>query len=306
MEILNALTVDVEDYYHVSAFERHITRERWHDFDSRVEASTRRLLDILAEADTRATFFVLGWVARRHPELVREIHDAGHELGSHSFWHRLVFELSPEEFRNDLRDSRAVLEDAAGQPITAYRAPSFSITRRSQWALEILAEEGFNVDSSIFPIRHDRYGIPDANPHLHEISTPAGPLQEFPPSVVRFARMNFPVSGGGYFRLYPLSWTVRGLSRVNGKGRPFMFYIHPWELDPDQPRLAAGSRLSRARHRVNLASTAEKLRRLLGRFRFGRMDESIEATLRANNGGSGGGERCLRKATKRCESATIE
>lgn len=305
MGILNALTVDVEDYYQVSAFEGHISRQHWNYFDSRVETSTRRLLDILAEADTRGTFFVLGWVARHFPNLVREIQQAGHELGSHSFWHRLVYKLSPEEFRQDLRDSRAALEDASGQPITAYRAPSFSVTRRSEWALEILAEEGFHVDSSIFPIRHDRYGIPDAHPYLHEIRTPAGSLHEFPPSIVRFAGMNFPVSGGGYFRLYPLSWTVRGLSRVNGKGRPFMFYVHPWELDPEQPRLAAGSRLSRARHRVNLATTASKLRRLLGRFRFGRMDEVI-AESNAIAAHFAPPEQRLQESTLRCENATLE
>ena len=302
--VLNAFTVDVEDYYHVSAFERDIDRRDWDRFDSRVEASTQSMLEILAEAGVRGTFFVLGWVARRFPKLVRAIHDAGHELGSHSYWHRLVYELSPEEFRSDLRDSRSILEDAVGGPITAYRAPSFSITRQSQWALEILAEEGFTVDSSIFPIVHDRYGIPDAHPYLHEIVTPSGSLHEFPPSVVRFAHMNFPVSGGGYFRLYPLSWTIRGLARINHIGRPFMFYIHPWELDPSQPRLAVGSRLSRARHRVNLASTAGKLRRLLHRFRFGRMDEVIQAPTTGNHT-AGANQRHLKKATPRCENAFV-
>lgn len=286
MQILNALTVDVEDYYQVTAFERQIARRHWENFDSRVEASTRRLLEILADSGVQGTFFVLGWVARRHPRLIHEIHAAGHELGSHSYWHRLVFELSPEEFRSDLRDSRAALEDTVGLPIRAYRAPSFSITRRSQWALEILADEGFEVDSSIFPIRHDRYGIPDANPYLHDISTPAGPLQEFPPSVVRFAGMNFPVSGGGYFRLYPLSWTIRGLSSINRKGRPFMFYIHPWELDPQQPRVSAGSRWSRARHRINLASTGQKLEELLRRFSFGRMSDVIAQAHAARHAAS--------------------
>ena len=302
--VLNAFTVDVEDYYHVSAFERDIDRRDWDRFDSRVEASTQRMLEILAEAGVRGTFFVLGWVAQRFPKLVRAIHDAGHELGSHSYWHRLVYELSPEEFRSDLRDSRSILEDAVSGPITAYRAPSFSITRQSQWALEILAEEGFTVDSSIFPIVHDRYGIPDAHPYLHEIVTPSGSLQEFPPSVIRFARMNFPVSGGGYFRLYPLSWTIRGLARINRKGRPFMFYIHPWELDPSQPRLAVGSRLSRARHRVNLVSTASKLRRLLHRFRFGRMDEVIPAPTTGNHT-AGANQWHLKKATPRCENAFV-
>lgn len=278
MSRLNAFTVDVEDYYHVSAFERHVRREDWDGFESRVGDSTRRLLDLLARHKTRATFFVLGWVAARHPRLVREIHAAGHELASHSFWHRLVYDLEPEEFRQDLRDSRAALEDAAGTAITAYRAPSFSITKRSLWALDILAEEGFQIDSSIFPIYHDRYGMPDAEPELHQRSTAAGPLWEFPPSVVRMAGVNLPVSGGGYFRLYPLALSLRALRRINRRERrPFMFYVHPWEIDPQQPRLSAGSRLSRARHHVNLASTESKIDRLLSCFRFSSISDAIAA-----------------------------
>lgn len=276
MQLLNAFTVDVEDYYHVSAFERHVRREDWGDYESRVADSTRRVLELLARHHTRATFFVLGWVARRCPDLVREIHAAGHELGSHSYWHRLVYELKPDEFRQDLRDSRAALEDAAGVAVKAYRAPSFSITKQSLWALEVLAEEGMQVDSSVFPIYHDRYGIPDARTDLHRVTTPAGTLWEFPPSVVRVGGMNLPVSGGGYFRLYPLAFSLRALARINRRQRrAFMFYVHPWELDPEQPRLSAGSRLSRVRHRVNLHSTEQKLDRLLARFRFGTLSEVI-------------------------------
>ncbi len=281
MPILNAFTVDVEDYYHVSAFERHVRREDWESYESRVADSTRRLIDLLARHNTRATFFVLGWVAKRFPELVRQIHAAGHELASHSFWHRLVYELSPAEFRQDLRDSRSALEDAAGVAVTAYRAPSFSITKRSLWALDVLAEEGFQVDSSIFPIYHDRYGMPDAPPALHQRATAAGTLWEFPPSIVRLAGMNLPVSGGGYFRLYPLAVSLRALARINRRGRrPFMFYVHPWELDPEQPRLSAGTPLSRARHRVNLGSTERKLDGLLARFRFGTVSDAIAASQR--------------------------
>jgi polysaccharide deacetylase family protein (PEP-CTERM system associated) len=174
--------------------------------------------------------------------------------------------------------SQAVLEDIIGRPVTAYRAPSFSITRRSLWALEILAAEGFRYDSSIYPIYHDRYGIPGAKRHIHQINTPSGALWQFPPSVVRFGRMNVPVSGGGYFRLYPLAWTLRSLRGVNRRAHPFMFYIHPWELDPEQPRLQAGSRLSRTRHYLNLASTERKLEKFLARFRFGALSDAIEAS----------------------------
>jgi polysaccharide deacetylase family protein (PEP-CTERM system associated) len=272
MPILNAFTVDVEDYYQVSAFERTIDRGQWDRYDSRVVENTQRVLDLLDRHQTHATFFVLGWIAQRWPNLVREIHHRGHEIGSHSYWHRLIYDLSPTGFRNDLRRSRDVLQDAIGAPVRAHRSPSFSITRQSLWALEILVEEGFLMDSSVFPIRHDRYGIPGARPEIHRIDTPAGPLWEFPMSVLRLARMNCPVGGGGYFRLCPISLTLRMLSRIhNTHHRPFLCYIHPWELDPGQPRLRAGSWLSRARHYVNLTSTAAKLDVLLEKFRFGRI-----------------------------------
>jgi polysaccharide deacetylase family protein (PEP-CTERM system associated) len=272
MPLLNAFTVDVEDYYQVSAFERSIDRADWEKYDSRVEDNTRRLLDLLDLHGTKATFFVLGWIARRRPRLVREIHRRGHEVGSHGYWHRLIYEQSPEEFRGDLRLARDVLQDAVGGPILAYRAPSFSITKRSMWAYPILAEEGFAMDSSVFPIRHDRYGMPDARPEMHRIDTPSGTVWEFPMSIVRFLGMNLPVGGGGYFRLYPLRWTLRWLSKINSvHRRSFVCYVHPWELDPGQPRLRAGSRLSRARHYLNLNATEKKLGALLKAFRFGRL-----------------------------------
>jgi polysaccharide deacetylase family protein (PEP-CTERM system associated) len=225
----------------------------------------------------KGTFFVLGWVAGRHPQLVRDIHGAGHEIGSHGYWHRPVYDQSPEEFRSDLCQSRDVLMDIISEPVTAYRAPTFSINSRSFWALKILVEEGFSVDSSIFPIHHDRYGIPDFEPRARQVETSAGPLWEFPPSVVRFGRWNFPVAGGGYFRLYPFSWTGHGLARVNRTMQHHgMFYIHPWELDPDQPRLSASSTISQYRHYVNLSKTESKLDALLGTFRFGRVCDVIE------------------------------
>jgi polysaccharide deacetylase family protein (PEP-CTERM system associated) len=279
MPLLNTFTVDVEDYYHVSAFERSIDRSDWERYDSRVTDNTLRILDLLDRHETKATFFVLGWIAERRPGLIREIHRRGHEIGSHGYWHRLIYEQSPEEFRGDLRLSRDVLRDIIGDPIRAYRAPSFSITKRSMWALEILAEEGFLIDSSVFPIAHDRYGIPGARPEIHRIDTPAGSLWEFPMSIVPLGWMNLPVGGGGYFRLYPLRWTLRLLSRINSvHRRSFTCYVHPWELDPGQPRLRAGSLISRARHYVNLSTTEKKLDVLLKTFRFGRLCDSLPST----------------------------
>jgi len=282
-EILNAFTVDVEDYFQVSGFDRHIRRDRWDSFEGRVVANTRRVLRLLERHDVLGTFFILGWVADRHPRLVREIHRRGHEIGSHSFWHRLIYEQTPEQFRADLRQSRDALEGAIGQRVTAYRAPSFSITARSLWALEILAEEGFEVDSSVFPIYHDRYGIPHAEPRLHRLAVGGGSLWEFPPSVARFAGVNVPV-GGGYFRLCPLWWTLLCLRRIRRLGQPAMLYVHPWEIDPEQPRLAAGTRLSRFRHYVNLAATERKLDTLLRKHRFGRLCDVIGRAHAAGGG----------------------
>ncbi len=274
--ILNAMTIDVEDYYHVSAFEGTVDRARWGDYPSRVVGNTHRLLERLARNGVRATFFVLGWVAERYPQLVRDVAAAGHEVGSHGYWHRLIYRQSPDEFRQDVRRSRAVLEDVSGRPVTAYRAPSFSITRQSQWALEVLVEEGFRFDSSVFPIRHDRYGIPGAEPRIHPIATPAGTLWEFPPSVVRWAGCTWPIGGGGYLRLYPLRLTCRGLARLHRRQRsPFLVYVHPWEFDPGQPRIPIRSRVSRFRHYVNLHGTAGKLDALLGQFHFGPLSEVI-------------------------------
>lgn len=272
--ILNALTIDVEDYYHVSAFEAQVKRREWDRYPSRVVPNTERLLRILNGHGVRATFFVLGWVAQRFPELVRAIASAGHEIGCHGYWHRLIYRMSPDEFRADLKEARTVLENIVGSPVTAFRAPSFSITRESLWALTILAEEGFRLDSSIHPIWHDRYGIPDAERTPHAIT--AG-LWEFPPTVLRLAGVNVPVSGGGYFRLYPVRWTAVCLQWINSRRHcPFMFYVHPWELDPDQPRLP-GSFGARFRHYLNLASTRRKLEWLLARFRFGTMSEALTA-----------------------------
>ncbi|MGD0516979.1 MAG: XrtA system polysaccharide deacetylase [Thermoguttaceae bacterium] len=277
MVITNAFTVDVEDYYHVSAFERYVPRDNWDRYESRVVTNTRRMLGLLDRHNVKATFFILGWVGQHYPQLVREIHQAGHEIASHGYWHRLIYNQTPEEFRDDIRLSRKLLEDIIGERVFIYRAPSFSVTEQSRWAIEILIEEGYSIDSSIFPIYHDRYGIPGAKPFLHQIDTSVGSLWEFPPSIVRLAGQNLPVSGGGYFRLFPLFWTTWCLKYIGRTtGQPFIFYVHPWETDPEQPRLFKNASLkSRFRHYINLRTTLQKLDMLLPNFRFGTVSEVI-------------------------------
>jgi len=266
--IVNAMTVDVEDYFQVSAFEASVPRSTWDSFESRVVRNTNRLLELFDGANLRATFFVLGWVAERHPALVRQIAAAGHEVASHGFGHRLVYDQSPAEFREDLRRSRGAISDAASVPVLGYRAPSFSITTRSLWALDIIREEGFAYDASVFPIRHDRYGLPSSPRHFHALERSAGTLWECPGSTIRLAGTNLPVAGGGYFRLLPYGWTRWGISRLNNRERrAAIFYLHPWEIDPEQPRLP-GSRLSQFRHYRNLSKTEARLRRLISEFRF--------------------------------------
>jgi polysaccharide deacetylase family protein (PEP-CTERM system associated) len=272
--LVNALTVDVEDYYHVSAFDGLIDRAEWRTFPSRVEAPTGRLLDLFDEAGVRATFFVLGWVADRHPGLVRAISAAGHEVGCHSYWHRLIYRQSRTEFREDLCRARDVLQAITGRRVTAYRAPSFSITRQSLWALDVLGEEGFTMDSSIYPTFHDRYGIPGAPLGPHCLRLPGGALWELPLTVCRRLGYPLPVGGGGYFRLYPYWLTRRCLHAINARGRPFVVYLHPWELDPGQPRLRAPWR-ARFRHYVGLRRTEARLARLLQDFALGTVSDVV-------------------------------
>jgi polysaccharide deacetylase family protein (PEP-CTERM system associated) len=262
------MTVDVEDYFHVSAFDRTVTRESWEHRESRVTANTERLLAIFSESRVRATFFILGWVAERFPTLVRRIAEHGHEVGSHGFAHRLVYEQSPADFREDVRRAKAVIESACGHEVLGYRAPSFSIVERSRWALDIVHEEGHIYDASIFPIYHDRYGIPRSRRNAHLLRCTAGRLVEVPASTVRVAGFNLPIAGGAYFRLLPYHWTVWGIRRLNEKERrPAIFYLHPWEIDPDQPRLPAGT-VARCRHYRNLATTERRLRRLVREVPF--------------------------------------
>jgi polysaccharide deacetylase family protein (PEP-CTERM system associated) len=273
------MSVDVEDYFHVANLAPAAPRARWPEFASRVERNTNVLLDIFDGPGVRATFFVLGWVAERHPALVRDIAARGHEIASHGFDHQIIYEQAPAAFREDIRRSKRLLEDLAGVGVLGYRAPSFSITRRSLWALDVLVEEGYRYDASIFPVRHDRYGIPDAPRGIHRLLRPGGELVEFPPSTVRVLGVNLPVAGGGYFRIFPYWWTRLGIARVNRRERqPVAFYLHPWEVDPDQPRLTVGA-LSRFRHYRNLDTTADRLRTLCRTFPFASM-----ATVLASRG----------------------
>ena len=269
--VVNAMSIDVEDYFHVSVFDGIVPRREWERMESRVVANTTRLLDLFDEFHVRSTFFVLGWVAERQPELVRTIAARGHEVASHGYAHRLIYDQTPSAFRDDVRRAKQLLEDAAGRRVVGYRAPSYSITPRSLWALDILLEEGYEYDSSIFPIRHDRYGIPVSDRRPYAIERPHGKLIEVPGSTTPFGPVNLPVAGGGYFRILPYWWTHWGIQRVNQlEHRPAVFYLHPWEIDPDQPRLAAG-RLGRFRHYRNLDKTEARLRQLLTDFRFDTM-----------------------------------
>ena len=272
--MINALTVDVEDYYQVSAFESVVRFEDWDQYESRVERNTERVLDLLDEYNTKGTFFVLGWVAERHPGLLRLIHQRGHEVGSHGYAHKRVYTQSQDQFREETRRCKKLIEDIIGEPIIGYRAASYSITAQSLWALEILAEEGFCYDSSIFPIRHDRYGIPGHERFFHNLNGNGRPaIAEVPLSTVQLAGINVPVAGGGYLRLFPYAVNHLAIRRLNhGESQPAVVYFHPWELDPEQPRMPAAW-LSRFRHYTNLRRMETRLRKLLSRFSFGSIQE---------------------------------
>ena len=266
--LTNVLSIDVEDYFQVSAFDGTVDRASWPTRESRVLRNTERMLEIFDEADTRATFFVLGWVAERHPDLVRRIAAEGHEVASHGYGHRLVYSQKPDEFAEDLHRARCLLEDAAGEPVLGYRAPSYSVVERSLWALDVLIDQGYIYDSSIYPIHHDRYGIPGWDRHIHQVRRPGGLIWELPGSTIQVGGVNLPTGGGGYFRLLPYSWTRLGIRRLNEvEGHPVVFYLHPWEIDPEQPRLPT-SGLTRWRHYANLSRTEARLRRLLSEFQF--------------------------------------
>jgi polysaccharide deacetylase family protein (PEP-CTERM system associated) len=275
----NILTVDVEDYFHPTEVQRSVDTSTWDALPSRVDHATSIVLDLLAGARVRATFFVLGWVAHRHPALVRRIAAAGHEIACHSFAHALVYSLSPQQFRQDTRDAVDAISQAAGVPPRAYRAPSFSITARSLWALEILLECGFHTDSSIYPVRHDRYGIPGHPTCPHLIPTPSGRILEVPPAAVPLAPAHAaPAGGGAYLRLLPLAYMASAIRLLNHvHNTPACVYCHPWEFDPAQPRLASGA-LSRLRTYIGLRSMSAKLARLLRMFPFDAMQHVCPPT----------------------------
>jgi polysaccharide deacetylase family protein (PEP-CTERM system associated) len=277
--ITNALTVDVEDYFHVSAFARVLNRENWDSMESRVEQNTYKLLEIFDEASVSATFFVLGWVADRYPNLVRDICANGHELACHGFSHQLIYTQDPAEFRQETIRAKGLLEDISGWPVTGYRAASYSITNKSRWAIDTLIDAGFQYDSSIVPVRHDLYGMTGVSAHPYRITAADGrSMIEFPPSTISVVGNRIPIGGGGYFRLFPYWFSRWGLNRVNNQdGMPFSFYLHPWEVDPEQPRISAGWK-SRFRHYNNLEKCEGRLIRLLGEFRFSTM-RSVLADL---------------------------
>ncbi|MBJ7444034.1 MAG: DUF3473 domain-containing protein [Sphingobium sp.] len=275
--IQNALSVDVEDWFQVGAFERTIRRADWDGLTHRVEGNTDAVLDLFAQAGVTGTFFTLGWVAERYPALMRRIVEAGHEVASHGYDHARVFTFTPEQFRADLRKSRAILEDASGQAVTGYRAPSFSIDPRTPWAHPILAEEGYRYSSSVAPIRHDHYGWPDS-PRFAWKPVPGSDLVELPVTTAKLGKRTLAAGGGGFFRLLPYGFSRWAIRQVNEQaGRPAIIYFHPWEIDPDQPRRTDAPLRSRVRHYTNLSVMAPKLRRLTSDFAWTRVDALADA-----------------------------
>jgi polysaccharide deacetylase family protein (PEP-CTERM system associated) len=270
--IVNGLSVDVEDWFQVGAFESVIERDDWSSLADRVERNVREMLDLFDEAEVKATFFALGWVAKRHGGLMREIVTRGHELASHGWDHARVFRLDRKTFAEDIGRARKVLQDAAGVPVLGYRAPSFSIDRRTPWAFMELAEQGYAYSSSVAPVSHDHYGWAEA-PRFAFRPLPGLPLVELPVTTAMFAGMRLAAGGGGFFRVIPYSFTRWAIRQVNGtEGRPAIFYCHPWEIDPGQPRVAGAPLKSRLRHYTNLDKMAGKLRQLVNEFAWGRMD----------------------------------
>lgn len=269
--ITNALTIDVEDYFQVSAFASHIDRADWDTTECRVERNVNRMLDMLERKQTKATFFTLGWVAERYPALVRRIVADGHELASHGYGHERASDLSEAAFSHDIRKAKTILEDLGGVPVVGYRAPSFSIGGGNLWALDSLEQAGYRYSSSIYPVQHDHYGMPDAPRFRHQIRPG---LVEIPPTTLRLFNRNLPSSGGGYFRLlpYPLSrWMIQQVNERDEQAA--VFYCHPWEIDADQPRVDGIGFKTRFRHYVNIGRTEQRLEQLLDDFRWGRMDQ---------------------------------
>ena len=276
-EKVNVLSIDVEDYYHVAAFEKHVRFEDWDKFESRVERNTRHLLELLSQGNIEATFFFLGWVAERNKSLVREVKSQGHEIGCHSFSHKMIFTQQREEFKKDIERSKSILEDLIGEKVIGYRAPTYSITKDSLWALDVLIEMGFQYDSSIFPIFHDRYGIPDFPRSPHFINREGfGRILEFPLSTIKILNQNIPIAGGGYFRIFPYKLIRFGIRKINlVENESAIIYLHPWEFDPDQPRIN-GSFLSKFRHYINLQNTKKRFCQLIKDFKFTSFENIIK------------------------------
>lgn len=270
--MLNALSVDIEDWFQVGAFEKTIRREDWDDLPCRVEANTDAVLALFADADVKATFFTLGWVAARYPALIRRIADAGHEVASHGWGHDRVFTMTSEQFANDLVRTRRTLEDAGGVMVTGYRAPSFSIDKRTPWAHQVLADQGYTYSSSVAPVVHDHYGWPEA-PRFAFRPVAGSDMIELPVTTAKFAGRTLAAGGGGFFRLLPYGFSRWAFRQVNAAGQPGIFYFHPWEIDPDQPRVPGAPMRSKLRHYTNLDGMAAKLTRMMGAFEWGRVDE---------------------------------
>ncbi len=275
--VLNALSFDVEEYFHTHAFSRIAPEEEWNGFPSRVAENTEKTLAILRGFRTRATFFVMGWIAERNPGLMARIAQEGHEIAAHGYRHRLVYNQRPEEFRQDIKKAKKLLEELTHQEVIGYRAPTYSLGTQTPWAFDILREEGYNYDSSIFPITHDLYGLPGAPrfPYLIEAAdTKKGKLREFPPSTIRVFRKNFPFSGGAHLRILPGGLIIRAVQKINAEGQPALIYLHTWELDPHRPRYNLGWWYSR-RHYFSFGSTETKLKKLLAGFRFAPLREVL-------------------------------
>jgi polysaccharide deacetylase family protein (PEP-CTERM system associated) len=276
MTLKNAMTVDVEDYFHVAAFEKSINPKEWSNYESRVETNTARLLELFNQNEIKATFFILGWVAERNPELVAAIAKEGHEIACHGYSHQLVYKQSPDIFREETRKAKNILEAIVQQPVKGYRAASYSITNNSKWAIDILIDLGFEYDSSIFPVHHDKYGMPGTPRFPYQLTTESGKsIIEYPISTISLFKYIMPMAGGGYFRLYPYWLSKFGFKKIRNNGTPFVFYLHPWEIDPQQPRIRA-SLLSRFRHYNNLDKMEMRLQKLITDFEFTTMSEVLE------------------------------
>ncbi len=280
-KVAHAMTIDVEDYYHVAAFGDVIAPSEWSKWPSRVEHNTQRLLSLFDDSSIKATFFVLGWVAERYPVLIKEIASQGHEIASHGYSHQLIYTQSQQTFRDETAKSKQILEDLIGAPVTGYRAASYSITQQSLWALDILGDLGFTWDSSIFPVHHDRYGIASSPKQPYIISTNGGDqITEFPLTTAKLFGQSIPAAGGGYFRQYPYALSRWLFDRASEQSTvPQIFYLHPWEIDPDQPRIPGASAFSRFRHYTNLHRCEARLKQLLADFNFSTVSNSLAATI---------------------------